>query len=92
MHEGLKPYVCSICNKSFTQKGNLRKHLRLHEVETIKQRKVFDCIYCPKSYTERYNLRSHLNRFHGVTDLSIAEVKEALDYRYSKITPKNKDK
>ena len=30
MHEGIKPYVCKICRKSFTQKGNLKKHCKVH--------------------------------------------------------------
>ena len=24
MHQGVRPYVCEICDKSFTQKGNLK--------------------------------------------------------------------
>ena len=24
MHQGVRPYVCEVCDKSFTQKGNLK--------------------------------------------------------------------
>ena len=27
-HEGKKPFICQICNKSFNEKGNLKTHLR----------------------------------------------------------------
>ena len=30
---GVKPHVCSSCGKGFTEKSNLRKHLKIHERE-----------------------------------------------------------
>ncbi|CAI2378592.1 unnamed protein product [Moneuplotes crassus] len=30
MHEGIKPYSCPICQKKFTQKGNMNKHINTH--------------------------------------------------------------
>ncbi|CAI2386639.1 unnamed protein product [Moneuplotes crassus] len=59
MHQGVRPFVCSVCSKNFTQKGNLKKHMRQHINKNVKDRKIHKCHLCPKSYTERYNLRSH---------------------------------
>ncbi|CAI2359556.1 unnamed protein product [Moneuplotes crassus] len=59
MHQGVKPFICSICSNTFTQKGNLKKHMRQHINRNVRDRKIHKCRVCPKSYTERYNLRSH---------------------------------
>lgn len=30
MHDGKRPYRCDVCQSSFTQLGNLRRHKRIH--------------------------------------------------------------
>lgn len=30
-HTGFRPYVCNVCNKRFTQRGNLRQHKQIHK-------------------------------------------------------------
>jgi hypothetical protein len=56
MHEGIRPFQCKLWPKSFTQKGNLKKHQIQHSLPTLKDRKRFRCPVCSKGYTERYNL------------------------------------
>ena len=60
MHLGFKPYECSQCDAKFTQKGNLKKHMKVHIMPELSERKKHRCNVCAKSYTERYNLEHHL--------------------------------
>ncbi|KAJ9576749.1 hypothetical protein L9F63_025357, partial [Diploptera punctata] len=43
------------CNKSFSQKTSLNRHLLVHSNE-----KHFKCSVCNKSFSRKYNLNEHL--------------------------------
>lgn len=45
-HKGIRPYQCSYCPKSFTQKGNFKKHLTQHAFRNISERKKYKCEFC----------------------------------------------
>ncbi|CEO98387.1 C2H2-type domain-containing protein [Plasmodiophora brassicae] len=59
---GQVQYVCSVCNKPFTQMGSLVIHYRLHSGE-----RPFDCEFCDRKFTQSSHCKSHMKRIHGST-------------------------
>jgi len=53
MHEGIKPYVCKVCAKAYTQKGNMQKHMRKHGQQGPAERVRHVCEFCSASSLSR---------------------------------------
>ena len=53
-HSLKKPYQCDQCQKGFTERKNLFRHLRTHG-----GKKPYECDQCHKTFTERKNLFRH---------------------------------
>lgn len=50
-----KSFKCQICNRDFTQKGNLKTHLMTHSGE-----RPYECQTCGKNFTQKGNLDTHV--------------------------------
>ena len=57
VHLDIKHYEWEHWQKTFSQKGNLAKHVRKHEIPDLADRKQLICSVCYNLYTQKYNLR-----------------------------------
>ena len=58
--EDKKSFDCDFCDKNFSFKGNLNKHIKsVHE-----GKKPFKCKVCDKCFSVKCNLNSHIESVH----------------------------
>lgn len=57
------PPRCSVCQRTFASRENLRKHVRIHEPKTDV---AFECVWngCGRSFSSKYALDTHVGRVH----------------------------
>uniref|UniRef100_A0A3Q3BKB8 Zinc finger and AT hook domain containing n=1 Tax=Kryptolebias marmoratus TaxID=37003 RepID=A0A3Q3BKB8_KRYMA len=53
-HQGLKPYVCGVCNYSSRNRSNLKTHMNRHNTESRHL-----CDLCGKKFKSKLTLKSH---------------------------------
>uniref|UniRef100_A0A287CRT4 IKAROS family zinc finger 2 n=4 Tax=Marmotini TaxID=337730 RepID=A0A287CRT4_ICTTR len=69
---GERPFHCNQCGASFTQKGNLLRHIKLHSGE-----KPFKCPFCSYACRRRDALTGHL-RTHSVPPMEDCKDQEPI--------------
>lgn len=69
-----KPYICKICLKTFPTFNDLKKHVTLHERNSMK----FHCKKCNLKFVTRIKLKEHLNRHARQEKLSPTTVSSTL--------------
>ena len=53
------PYTCTYCQKSFTRRGNLKRH-----IESIHDKRTHPCTRCTKVFKYADSLKHHVRTFH----------------------------
>ena len=62
--EGENLYPCKECDKAYTRRDVLRKHIRTKHIEVWPSRTVFNCTECEKVYGRQDCLRKHIRKKH----------------------------
>ncbi|XP_034560360.1 zinc finger protein 180-like [Notolabrus celidotus] len=66
--KGEKPFICSVCCKSYPDKRCLRKHMKRHSED-----KRFTCSFCAKRFPFRGELAAHMRTHTGEKPFSCHE-------------------
>lgn len=54
VHQGIKRFQCDLCNRSFSKKSHLERHIHAHSDD-----KPLKCSYCQKGFTTGQQLKRH---------------------------------
>ncbi|XP_058453308.1 zinc finger and SCAN domain-containing protein 10-like isoform X2 [Malaya genurostris] len=72
VHEGKRPFVCTVCDKGFIRNRDLRLHERMHTLA-----KLFTCEICQEGFDVYQKYKDHCKDVHGfVTMIQYVPSKE----------------
>ena len=77
---------CKFCNKRYSSKHNLKRHMKLHSGS-----KPFQCSYCKKSFAQKRTLTNHLGTRTGEKsyDIKVNKKKISSWKNFEKMLGKN---
>ena len=71
VHEGLKPFKCSLCDSWFGTKQYVKKHIATVHGAPVEKRKQWPCEVCKKGFTTKGSLKKHITGAHeDMTELT----------------------
>lgn len=65
-HEGIRPFQCEQCVKSFFDKTTLREHIKSVHLNL----KAYACRICLRTFNRSGNMRAHMLKTHNLGDLT----------------------
>ncbi|CAE1144204.1 KRAB [Acanthosepion pharaonis] len=69
-----RPYICSLCNRSFSRNGDLTRHMRSHPENPL------NCKECLKAFTEKSDAGMH-EMIHAALMPHVCETCDDLDHQ-----------
>ena len=69
VHDKIRSFVCTQCDKTFYENCTLTVHLRTHTKE-----KPYQCLFCDKSFTSSSNRSFHEIRIHTKKFPHVCEI------------------
>lgn len=60
-HDNERPFICTLCNKGFCRRSDLKKHTIVHTGV-----RPFSCPVCSKSFSRNTNLTKHMRIHSGI--------------------------
>ena len=70
--DAFEEYRCDLCNKLFTLKVNLKRHMVSHNEDPVE----FSCEYCDVKMKRKDNLLKHIQRLHMSVNLNLDLVRK----------------
>ncbi|XP_023127069.2 histone-lysine N-methyltransferase PRDM9-like isoform X1 [Amphiprion ocellaris] len=91
VHERLRPYVCTVCQKCFGQYNDLTRHLQCHQKQNKRRGTMnedpedsatmmpFSCAECSLAFPSVENLQQHINEHHSEDTAAENQEESALN-------------
>jgi uncharacterized Zn-finger protein len=74
-HTAEKPFVCHVCGKNFSHKGNLKTHIVTRHMANKLQ---YDCVMCGRNFSQVETLNTHIALLHAATSLPLSSLQNEL--------------
>ena len=81
-HTAEKPFVCHVCGKNFSHKGNLKTHIVSRHMANKPQ---YECVLCGRNFAQAETLNAHIALVHAATSVPLSNLQDELQHEKSSV-------